>query len=170
MKALYYKLRYLFLNTYRNIKRVFQYLPIIWKDRDWDYEYLLTLMRYKLTRMRKEIANGYGDEGEWKNPRTKEIDDAIKMIDTVVAGKFAEDLWEKHNKKYGRLKSFNSMTEDGKRMYNIYFEKVGPKNKKKNDKAKKELSIISKEEDRQCDEAYKNLFEHLNKYIRGWWD
>ena len=40
-------------NLFYQIKTVFDYLPVIWKDRDWDYGYLLILIQYKLKRMAK---------------------------------------------------------------------------------------------------------------------
>lgn len=35
----------------RFIKRFFLYLPIIWRDEDWDYDYLYQLIKFKLERM-----------------------------------------------------------------------------------------------------------------------
>ena len=34
-----------------NLVRIFQYLPLIWRDRDWDEQFLLTLLEFKLRRM-----------------------------------------------------------------------------------------------------------------------
>lgn len=38
--------------TFRNIKRCLDWFPIIWRDRDYDYEFFIYLTRYKLERMR----------------------------------------------------------------------------------------------------------------------
>ena len=35
----------------RNIKRLIQWAPIIWKDRDWDWEYSIRIFAYKLERL-----------------------------------------------------------------------------------------------------------------------
>lgn len=41
----------MYKHIYYGIKNLFQYLPIIWNDRDWDHYYLLHLLEYKLKRM-----------------------------------------------------------------------------------------------------------------------
>lgn len=33
------------------IRKILRYLPILWKDEDWDYGYLLYLMEFKFLRM-----------------------------------------------------------------------------------------------------------------------
>lgn len=38
---------------YRNISRLWSYLPIIWRDRDWDQYFFFVLLRHKLKRMEK---------------------------------------------------------------------------------------------------------------------
>lgn len=36
---------------YRNFKKIISWIPIIWKDRDYDYEYLFDIERKKLSQM-----------------------------------------------------------------------------------------------------------------------
>lgn len=40
---------------FEKISKIISYLPILWQDEDWDYEYLLVLMKFKLKRMRDVI-------------------------------------------------------------------------------------------------------------------
>lgn len=35
------------------IIKIIQYIPILWRDEDWDYEYLLDLISFKLNKMKK---------------------------------------------------------------------------------------------------------------------
>lgn len=42
-----------------SIKNVTSWLPIVWKDRDFDYSYLLKLLKFKLLRMAETLENGY---------------------------------------------------------------------------------------------------------------
>ena len=37
------------------IIKIFQYLPLLWKDEDWDFQYLLDLIEFKLKRIKKCI-------------------------------------------------------------------------------------------------------------------
>lgn len=34
------------------IIKIIKYLPVLWKDEDWDFEFLLLLIKFKITRMR----------------------------------------------------------------------------------------------------------------------
>jgi hypothetical protein len=54
---IYYKVRYLF----RRIKRIVQWIPIIWKDFDNDHTDLYTVLSFKLTRL-------YRNMDKWLDP------------------------------------------------------------------------------------------------------
>lgn len=41
---------------FKGLRNLFIWLPVIWCDRDWDYVYLLTLMRFKVGLMRRNIG------------------------------------------------------------------------------------------------------------------
>lgn len=52
--------RYYHKNLYRGIKNLFKWLPIIWKDRDWDHSYIFEIIEHKLKSQAKYIKK-YGD-------------------------------------------------------------------------------------------------------------
>ena len=41
---------------FRFVKRLYIWAPILWQDRDYDYTYLLRIMSFKISLMRKEIS------------------------------------------------------------------------------------------------------------------
>lgn len=41
--------------TIEKIKKIIDYIPILWNDEDWDFEYLLLLLKFKLNRIKKCI-------------------------------------------------------------------------------------------------------------------
>ncbi len=41
---------------FSNLKRLIEWIPIIWEDRDWDSAYLFSIMSYKIGRMRESIG------------------------------------------------------------------------------------------------------------------
>ena len=45
------KIGYLFRRKYSQIKRVLDFLPLIWKGYDWDYHYAVELFQHQLKRM-----------------------------------------------------------------------------------------------------------------------
>lgn len=38
-------------HTYRGLRNVYRWAPVIWRDRDFDWSYLAEIMEYKLRRM-----------------------------------------------------------------------------------------------------------------------
>lgn len=40
---------------FKKIQKIFEYLPVLWKDEDWDFDYLLTLIEFKAKRIAKCI-------------------------------------------------------------------------------------------------------------------
>lgn len=57
MKKLWYKIT----GFFKNINNVIRWIPIIWKDRDWDYGFALEIERNKLRNMLKWYEdNNYG--------------------------------------------------------------------------------------------------------------
>ena len=40
---------------FKKIKKIIQYIPILWKDEDWDFEYILILLKFKLNRIKNTI-------------------------------------------------------------------------------------------------------------------
>lgn len=45
------------------VMNLFEWLPIIWFDRDWDHSFLLTLLEFKFSRMAKVQSNGHSMSG-----------------------------------------------------------------------------------------------------------
>ena len=67
----------------QGIKNMIVWLPIIWNDRDFDYSYLLKIVRFKLKRMLPAIENGHyvGCEKDAKRMRV-----AIELLDRQLDG------------------------------------------------------------------------------------
>lgn len=51
MRQLWDKLATIYSNLIHGIQNIFIYFPIIWIQRDWDWDYLSRLMEFKLRRM-----------------------------------------------------------------------------------------------------------------------
>lgn len=48
---------------FRNIARTFAWLPVIWRDREFDYAFLFRIITFKLERMAKQAETGWITEG-----------------------------------------------------------------------------------------------------------
>lgn len=76
-----------------NTKRIIDWIPILWKDRDWDYAFILRLLHYKLERTRDCIvSNGIIAESD---KVANEINDSLSKLDKILNSE-ADDEWYKH--------------------------------------------------------------------------
>jgi hypothetical protein len=161
--------------VYRKIRKIVQWIPLLWEDEDWDYNYILTVLDYKLSRTYNEIKNGYGDDEEWIKPRCAEIQEVRDMIVEIKADAFAEKEYSEHEEKYGLIKMiYDEEVVRNSRTVIIAYEKAilpdGSINETLNDEAKNARLEISKIEENRRNEAMNKMFSLVAKNIRGWWD
>lgn len=151
-------------NIYQNIKsffigikNIFQYIPVIYTDRDWDFFYLKELLRFKLKRMKKLFSDNGHLESNDKSVKT--IDFCIRILDRM------QDEYESYNhpeyKKWlesVKINIVDSEYEDYKSM--LFSEEL--------DKEKRDFYHKWYEHNYSRDK--KLLFNVICKYIDSWWD
>ena len=82
LRNFFNKIRYghLFLETRRGLRSLRYWLPIIWKDRAWDWYYILFMLQKKLEQTRKFIDGSFvGSEKEVKKIKKCEL-----LIDRIL--------------------------------------------------------------------------------------
>ena len=80
---------------FRKLLKVFSVLPVIWKDEDWDFEYLLDLLKWKLSNMKRGFERYGIAEDSLKS--AEEIKEVLHLIDVYL------DPEEAFKEKYRRL-------------------------------------------------------------------
>jgi hypothetical protein len=82
-------------DTYRNIKyglrNLYKWFPTIWKDRDWDYVFILEVLKVKLQNQAEAL---YGDIPDREYERMQTI---IRLIDRVQHESYVDSLIERGN-------------------------------------------------------------------------
>ncbi len=78
----YTNISYFFKRKYRQIERVIDFLPIIWKGFDFDYRYSLELFQKQLERQAKFFESGKAYTSDAKNTASR-IRTAIELIDKI---------------------------------------------------------------------------------------
>lgn len=84
---------------YLNIRKVFYYLPVIWRDRYWDHSFIWLLMAHKLKRC-EDYFREYGMSVGHKDQAKQ-----IKICRLLIERMASEDYGE--NPKIGELKDLN---------------------------------------------------------------
>ena len=170
-------------NIKEGIKNIFYWLPVIWKDRNWDHTFIYEVLKHKL----KAQANYIGT----KDRHTRAQQDARRMLicakllqkmqdDTYATEylNYAEDeFWfedVKDKPGYSTIESKNIWEN-----YDDYFKKY-PLIYKRVVKGEGMFSIEGREDDKQRiamniahinhNRAHKLLFKIIEKDIQNWWD
>ena len=163
---------YWFKRKWRQIKRVLDFLPIIWKGYDWDYNYAIELFQHQLKRTANEIeSNGHLQNS--KNVVSR-IRTGVELIEKVYDEDYAMEYFDIMEKKYG--KSNFDFVETGE------FDKKGDpyytmEEFYENDYTKGELGLISEEKSTlrlesfaKQKRAHKILWDFIEHNIQNWWD
>lgn len=94
---------HIFYDLRKGISNVFRWIPIIWLDRDWDWEHLNTILIYKFERMAKSIERGPAKD---RTEKAKELRICAELCRRMGKDEYAENLemfrpqrdtyWAKH--------------------------------------------------------------------------
>lgn len=170
MKRLWYHildLKYLPRTILTGLKNLFNWFPIIWMDRQWDYIFILRILRKKLVLTEKFIRRD--------GIHVRNLDDArkikicINLLDRILSDVYFDMAYKRHNAKWGRAElTFKDCEEDWYvesviRHKNANTEEEKEQQRKDFIRASKHFEYLEKQD-------YYYLFKMLRKHIRSWWD
>lgn len=181
--SLYWKFKYQYLwkDFKTGVKNIVYWIPIIWKDRNWDYRYIYTILQHKLKAQSKYIGNR-GNHVTAK--RDAEIMmTCVRLIDKVGDEFYSSEQMDYHKDKHWFTPSekegyseWNSRTieenfDDYFAKYPLIYKRVmngeGPFKLDGNDDKKRIAMNIGHINDKRAQDL---LFKIINENINKWWD
>lgn len=134
---------------FKFIPRLIQYIPIIWKDRDWDHYHLMALIEYKLKRMQKYFTNSRIIVDEEREQIIKEISYALSLLEKINnTHDIFNDEYEEIKRKWPNKKLIGFSCEEEKNDFLNHYRKVD----------NEEQRLISE------------FFSYVRKNYEKWWD
>ena len=76
-------------------KNLFTWLPIIWRDRNWDYWFLLRIILFKLKLMEKCLK---------REQESRKLHICVLLLQRLVEDEYETKLFDLHEKKWGKAK------------------------------------------------------------------
>ena len=155
------------------VKRLIEFIPVIWNGFDFDYSSSIELFKYQLKRTAKFLESDKAYSLDAKMYAAK-IRTAIELMDKVYEEDYALEYFDIIEKKYG--KSNMDFIESGE------FDKKGEpyytmKESFENNYTEAELSLIKDEKHNlhiECrakqKKAHKLLWNYIEHNIQNWWD
>lgn len=156
----------MFKNLKYGIINLIKWFPIIWKDRDWDYGFILDILKFKLTNV-ENMFRYYGNHVDSKRDADN-VHKALLYLDRMINYDHHDNVFKHHDKKWGRIKMEFKDLDDGRSLLDITRPNAKTEEDKirENKEYRKFLEVVEKQEVQD----YKMFFDHLKKYIKTWWD
>lgn len=147
-------------------KAILSYIKHVYTvdDRDWDYSYLISLIKWKLQRMAGD-TNGWLTVGASRNQR--QIEYAIYLIDRWQGDDgYEKQVMDEHYKKWGRSELVTTPADDI--LPNcVRVEAIYP-NGNPPEATEEFLKVCRQIEERKKD-AEERFYRHLQRYLHRWW-
>ena len=163
---------YLPKKTYRFLRKLYAWSPILWNDFDWDYSYLLKILEFKLHRMADTIeSNGIIVASDRV---AKQIRYATFLIERIQEENYCKEEYAAHEEKWGEgVMNFVDLPKDDPHygtcsemnMYTIKSKQQGLE-----DQEKKEHMVIYERARDTRQKDLDRLFRHMRRYLERWWD
>ena len=138
----------------RGLKNLFVWFPIIWKDRQWDYIFLLRIILFKLRLMYKKL--------EVEQHKKRKIYICILLLQRLVNEEYEDKLFEAYEKKWGQAK-FTTQPS-----FNVSYEKVITEKDKT--QSEKEMLKLMKHAQYLQYQDLEYLCKLFQKHLFTWWD
>lgn len=174
--------RYLHKTIRTGFKNLWHWLPVIWKDRNWDHRYVFTILKHKLEAQGKYIGKNDLHLTSWKNERDMMI--CVRLIDKVSEEFYSmeymdyektkhwfEDVPDKPGYSTWESRQLEENFDDYFAKYPLIYKRVMNgegwlKIEGENDKHRIASNIAHINHDR----ARKLLFKIMEQEIERWWD
>jgi len=158
----------------RQIKRVIDFLPLIWNGFDFDYRYSLDLFKKQLERIADHMESDLAMTVNARHNASR-IRTAIRLMDKVYDEEYGMEYIDHIEKLYGKthynwVESEEVSDRTGETYYELVITNeraVDEQHQKEIDEVAKQLAKFSREKQRR---AHKLLWEFVEHNIQRWWD
>lgn len=154
-------------DCWNSIKRIIAYIPILWRDWDFNCEPgLFALMKKKLERLEPEIVHSIDADKDRTRIRT-----CITLLDRVIHDSYEKEFEKKHDAKWGEAKVlWVDFEKNEKKFFEILVKRAKIKTPEDQEQATKESMAGRKHANQQRQNAVDFVMKTIAKHHRQWWD
>lgn len=143
-----------------SVEKVFYWFPVIWNDRDWDQNYLYTVLKHKLNAM-SVYQHKYGNSVDAEK-YSVELAEARDLCNKLLNYDYDEESMKLFYDKYPNFEIKHWSEPCGNGLYSWETNL--------NDEQNQTLLECSKKEDELFQADKQKLFQFISDHIDGWWD
>jgi hypothetical protein len=153
-------------NFFAWIVKSIQYSIVLWSDRDWDWVFILILLKYKLSRIRKHIVeHDFIMEAEKIGADIYYVEHLLRRL---IENDYCHDEYEAHHQKWGSPKIVSKDIGNGfHELVCISCEKAIEINKVEEER--EEIRAIFDRDEELEKKDWDELWNYMNKNLKNWW-
>ena len=172
--------------AYRNfidgIKNLIKWFPVIWKDRDWDHDFIFNILEFKLKNQSKDMAtHNFHTTAQYDSYK---MNTCVKLIQKIREGYYELEIQQYQTSKYDgltkeeqdkltRVEKFRAILGIESDNYNNYFQKHKSSYRqvlKQNPELLKDPHLTALYLSRYIhNRAKRILFDIMERHIECWW-
>lgn len=163
-------MKYFFKRKYRQIKNVIKWLPVIWKQYDFDYHYSLEVFKFQLLKQADfmESDKSYGVNSYIDAQKIRMV---VRLMEKVYNEDYTREYQDKIKQKYGEdVLDFHLIEDDNQSRLLYYKYEYDKKYQEQSDQIRDDYNKLFKQSQYKQERAHKLLWELIEFYIRRWWD
>lgn len=152
----------------RRLKNLVYWFPVIWRDRDWDYGFLLKLIRHKLAAMERCFASADAVSAD-AGKLASDMHDVVTCLDKYLADDFCAERFAAHVERWGAQVLRRAESAPGKpRVCEFCYSKATSPEQER--QAFEEGIAIAVKADKASTDTLNAVFETLRTEVETWWD
>lgn len=165
----YREVRYSIKRFFWRIRNICKWIPLLWKQFDFDYGYAVDTFKFQLIKLADFMESDKAYTVDAKQ-RAKRIRTAIKLMEKVYNEDYACEYQDQLKEIYGDRKFVFTPIPDKPEYSTLDYEydvEYSPEQLKGIETIEHELFLKSKAKQ---EKAHRILWEFIEHNIRGWWD
>jgi hypothetical protein len=144
-----------------NIKNVFGWSRVLWNNFDWDHNYMLVILEYKLKKMKKYFETANWLEKAENDKTANEISVSLDACSKLLDEEYKNEIYGKFYEKYP-ISTFEEWIDEQGRTVHGMKSMVGEE--------RREFTKAYKLADKTDKELRHQLFDNMRDNFEGWWD
>lgn len=158
-------------DVWYNIKygtiNLIQWLPIIWKDRDYDHYFLMRLLEFKLNKMGKSFKK-YNNHTQ-TDAHVKQVNKCANIFKRLYEDEYLLNSFKNHDKKWGNIRvSFEECENPD--FHEIILKRKNVITEQDKTDERKESKVCSEKGYENQRKDLKEVFRIMYDNILTWWD
>jgi hypothetical protein len=156
-------------NFIQGIRNLIKWIPIIWKDRDWDKDYIMKILIFKLKKNRKYMLEYSHVENE---DQILSITECIELLERVHNEweNYEEPAYRKYEEKWGKSDYYTEPCEHNPKLYILKDRNQERYTEEKIEEMKKDFILSSKIASLKRKRDFQHAMEIFVSEFDSWWD